>query len=117
MNSLKASGAKKIACAGGLFLNVKANKILREIEDIEEIFFYPAPDDEGSPVGAALQGYYEYCLREGITPNHIPVTKTYYGPSFSNDRIKEILLESNNVTNYKFDFYDDIDGAAGESSR
>ena len=114
MNSLNASGAKKIACAGGLFLNVKANKILREIEDIEEIFFYPAPDDEGSPVGAALQGYYEYCLREGITPNHIPVTKTYYGPSFSNDRIKEILLESNNVTNYKFDFYDDIDGTAGE---
>ena len=114
MNSVNASGAKKIACAGGLFLNVKANKILREIEDIEEIFFYPAPDDEGSPVGAALQGYYEYCLRDGITPNHIPVTKTYYGPSFSNDQIKEILLESNNVTNYKFDFYGDIDGVVGE---
>ena len=74
------------------------------MEGIEEIFFYPAPDDEGSPVGAALQGYYEYCLREGITPNHIPVTKTYYGPSFSNDQIKEILLESNNVTNVQIRF-------------
>ena len=55
MNSLNASGAKKIACAGGLFLNVKANKILREIEDIEEIFFYPAPDDEEYPVGALVK--------------------------------------------------------------
>ena len=43
-------------------------------------------------MGAALQGYYEYCLREGINPNQVPVTKTYYGPSFSNDQIKEILL-------------------------
>lgn len=113
-NALKISGTKRVACAGGLFLNVKANKILREMEGIDEIFFYPAPDDEGSPVGAALQGYYEYCCREGITPNHIPVTKTYYGPSFSNDQIKDILLDSNNVTNYKFDFYDDIDGITGE---
>jgi len=113
-NALRKSGANRVACAGGLFLNVKANKILREMEGIEDIFFYPAPDDEGSPVGAALQGYYEYCRREGIRPNHIPVTKTYYGPSFSNEQIKEILLDSNNVTNFKFDFYEDIDGTAGE---
>ena len=113
-NALKVSATKRVACAGGLFLNVKANKILREMEGIDEIFFYPAPDDEGSPVGAALQGYYEYCLREGIIPNHVPVTRTYYGPSFSNDQIKEILLGSNNVTKYKFDFYDDIDGVAGD---
>ena len=74
-----------------LFLNVKANKTPQRNGSIEDIFFYPAPDDEGSPVGAALQGYYEYCIREGITPEHISLTKTYYGPSFSNDEIKEIL--------------------------
>lgn len=115
-NALKATGARKVACAGGLFLNVKANKILREIEDIEEIFFYPAPDDEGSPVGAALQAYYEYCYRDGVSANHIPVTSTYYGSSFSNDQIKKILNESNKSSNknYQYDFYSDIDGTAGE---
>jgi carbamoyltransferase len=114
-NAVKISRAKKVACAGGLFLNVKANKILTEIEDIEEIFFYPAPDDEGSPVGAALQGYYEYCSRDGISAKHVPVTKTYYGPTFSNDQIKEILNESNKRSNnYKYDFNSDIDGVAGE---
>jgi carbamoyltransferase len=115
-NAINVSGAKKIACAGGLFLNVKANKILREIEGIEEIFFYPAPDDEGSPVGAALQGYYEYCRRDGVLPKNIPVTKTYYGSSFTNDQIQAVLDESNKNTNnnFKYDFHSDIDGIAGE---
>ena len=114
-NAIRATGATKVACAGGLFLNVKANKLLREMDDVEQIFFYPAPDDEGSPVGAALQGYYEYCIRDGISAEHVPIARTYYGPSFSNDQIKEILLKNNNHTGkWKYDFYDDIDGTAGE---
>jgi len=112
-NAVKVSDVNKVACAGGLFLNVKANKILRDI--VKEIFFYPAPDDEGSPVGAALQGYYEYCRRDGVSANHIPVTKTYYGPTFSNDQIKEILKEYNKGGgNCKYDLYGDIDGIVGE---
>jgi len=70
-NAIRLTDINNIACAGGMFLNVKVNKILRESKELKDIFFYPAPDDEGSPVGAALQGYYEYCLREGITPEHI----------------------------------------------
>src|ERR671920_1648419 len=97
----------------GLFLNVKANK-LREIEEVDDIFFYPAPDDEGSPVGAALQGYYEYCIREGTNPEHISLAETYYGPSYSNDEIKEILDSNNKDRKWKYDYYGDIDGSAGE---
>jgi carbamoyltransferase len=114
-NAVKLSGANMVACAGGLFLNIKANRILRNMEDVKEIFFYPAPDDEGSPVGAALQGYYDYCIREGISANHIPVTGTYYGPTFSSDQIKEILKEYNKGdSNCKYDFHSDIDGTVGE---
>ena len=97
----------------GLFLNVKANK-LREIEEVDDIFFYPAPDEEGSPVGAALQGYYEYCIREGTNPEHISLAETYYGPSYSNDEIKEILDSNNKDRKWKYDYYGDIDGSAGK---
>jgi carbamoyltransferase len=109
-NAIKATGLKKITCAGGLFLNVKANKLLREIEHVDDIFFYPAPDDEGSPVGAALQGYFEYCVREGINVEQVPLAETYYGPLYNNDEIKEIL----NCSKWKYDYYDDIDGSVGE---
>jgi carbamoyltransferase len=96
-NAIRSTGIHKVACSGGLFLNVKANKILGELQEVDDIFFYPASDDEGTPIGAALQGYYEYSAREGIRPEHVPVGEIYYGPSYSNDEIKEILdLATNN---------------------
>src|SRR5919108_1112723 len=49
-DSAKSTGTNKFAFAGGLFLNVKMNKIIREMEQVNAAFFYPAPDDEGSPV-------------------------------------------------------------------
>jgi carbamoyltransferase len=115
-NAIRSTGIHKVACSGGLFLNVKANKILRELQEVDDIFFYPAPDDEGTPIGAALQGYYEYSAREGIRPEHVPVGEIYYGPSYSNDEIKEILdlATNNNEKKWKYDYYDDIDGTTGE---
>ncbi len=109
-NSIRATGINKIACAGGIFMNVGANRIIREMEEVEDVFFYPAPGDDGSPVGAALQGYYEYCTREGVVPDKVPITHTYYGPSYDNDYGKEILANSK----LKYEYYDDIDGIAGE---
>ncbi|MFL6324767.1 MAG: carbamoyltransferase C-terminal domain-containing protein [Nitrososphaeraceae archaeon] len=115
-NAIRSTGIHKVACSGGLFLNVKANKILGELQEVDDIFFYPAPDDEGTPIGAALQGYYEYSAREGIRPEHVPVGEIYYGPSYSNDEIKEILdlATNNNEKKWKYDYYDDIDGTTGE---
>jgi carbamoyltransferase len=113
-HSIQSTAITKLACAGGLFLNVKVNKMIREMKQVDAVFYYPAPGDEGIPVGAALQGYYEYCVREGITPKQVPIGQTYYGPSFSNDSVKQILINNSNTGNYKYDFYGDIDGIVGE---
>ena len=47
--------AHKIACAGGIFLNVKANKRIREMPEVEDLFVYPAAGDDGTSVGAGLK--------------------------------------------------------------
>jgi carbamoyltransferase len=114
VNAIKLTGVNKIACAGGIFLNVKLNKLLRETPEIKETFFYPAPDDEGNAVGAALQGYYEYCLRDGIKPTHVPISQTYYGPSYDDEQVYDVLTSHLLNNNLKFDHYDDIDSLAGE---
>ena len=51
-NAIRLTDINNIACVGGMFLNVKVNKLLRESKVVKDIFFYPAPYDEGSPVGA-----------------------------------------------------------------
>jgi carbamoyltransferase len=56
-DAIQKTNIRKIACAGGLFLNVKANKLILEMPEVDDAFFYPACGDDGLPVGAALQCY------------------------------------------------------------
>jgi carbamoyltransferase len=46
--------ARRLGLAGGVFANVRLNRILAERLPIDEIFIYPAMGDEGLPAGGAL---------------------------------------------------------------
>jgi carbamoyltransferase len=51
---LERTGAKKLALAGGLFANVRLNRLLAETLPVEEVFIFPAMGDDGLSVGSAL---------------------------------------------------------------
>ena len=48
------TGARQLALAGGLFANVRLNRLLAESLPLDEVFIFPAMGDDGLPVGAAL---------------------------------------------------------------
>ncbi len=93
-NAIDYTGIHNVVCAGGSFLNVKANKALRELPEVDKIFFYPASDDGGTPVGAALEGYVKWSLQKNITPNIYPMEDIYYGQSFTDSEIETILIKT-----------------------
>jgi carbamoyltransferase len=111
-NAIDATGVHKLACAGGMFLNVKANKLIREMEIVENVFFYPAASDEGIPVGAALEGYYRFCEREGVIARKENLGPIYYGMEYSNDEIESVLKKTGWLQ--KAQFVDEIDNEVGE---
>src|SRR6516162_6828498 len=43
--------AKHLGVAGGVFANVRLNRVLAEQLDFEEIFVFPPMGDEGLPIG------------------------------------------------------------------
>jgi carbamoyltransferase len=51
---LKHHKARHLGLAGGIFANVRLNRVLAERLPIDEIFIFPAMGDEGMPVGGAL---------------------------------------------------------------
>jgi len=101
----------RIACAGGVFLNVKANKLIKESPDLVDAFFYPAAGDDGLPVGVALQCYHDFCKREGVKAEKLPLTDLYYGPEFDEDCVRNALKKEGLLTSAES--CSDIEDAVG----
>jgi carbamoyltransferase len=51
---LTRTGTRHLALGGSLFANVRLNRLLAEACPLDEIFIYPAMDDDGLAVGAGL---------------------------------------------------------------
>ena len=51
-NAVEEMGEKRIALAGGVFLNVKVNIRIREELGLDEVFIYPNDGDGGNAVGS-----------------------------------------------------------------
>ena len=87
------SGTTKIACAGGDFMNVKANWHVANLSEVEDIFITPSAGDESTSIGAAMQVYADYCLAHGMIPKKeiTPFGPLYLGPHANPDLIEESL--------------------------
>ena len=57
--SLKKTNTNYLVCGGGLFMNIKANKLISEIPKLKKVFFMPSSGDESLSIGSALHGYYK----------------------------------------------------------
>lgn len=78
---------RNVALAGGTFLNVKVNKLIRELPFVDEVFVHPHASDGGTAIGAALQLYHE---KTG-EPTVFKMTDAALGVEFSDDEIETSL--------------------------
>ncbi|WP_416898618.1 MAG: carbamoyltransferase C-terminal domain-containing protein [Minwuia sp.] len=52
-NCVQSTGIRRILCAGGVFMNVKANKLLSQLDCVDSFDVFPSCGDETLPFGAA----------------------------------------------------------------
>jgi carbamoyltransferase len=86
-NCIKATGVRKVALSGGLFMNVKLNKIIMQLPEVEELFVFPSCGDESNAMGGA---YYAYA-RHSDYRNMQPLADLYLGAEFSDEEIGEAI--------------------------
>ncbi len=83
--AVKKSGMSRIALAGGVAANVKANQRIHEVAGIKEIHVHQAMGDDGLALGAAMHA--AYINGEKVErPENV-----YFGPDFSDAEIVKIL--------------------------
>ncbi len=90
------TGMKNLCLAGGVALNCVGNgRILRE-GPFDDIWIQPAAGDAGGALGTALFIWYQL-LDHQRSDEHLDMQdNSWFGPRFSNDRIKK-FLDSNDV--------------------
>jgi carbamoyltransferase len=88
LHAIKKTGIHKVAGAGGVFMNVKANKVLMELPEIEDIFVFPSCSDETISIGAAYQVAADYHISQSESVQVAPIKDLYLGPEYSEKEIK-----------------------------
>jgi len=79
----------KIACAGGVFANVRINQKILEMPEVENLFIQPAMGDAGLALGAAILVDNE--LSKNSVDNKYSFANSYYGASYSEAEVNEFL--------------------------
>ncbi len=78
-NAILKTGIRRIVAGGGTFMNVGANKLIREMPQVEDFFPMPSSGDESTSIGAALWVYAQRILEAGQEPHIEPLGPLYLG--------------------------------------
>lgn len=93
-NGIDETGLKHVIMTGGVAQNIKANKLISELENLESLHIPPGPGDESISIGAAYKEFLELCGAEDI--RKIPHPKCgYFGPSFSKKDVDNAISKFN----------------------
>jgi len=87
-NAIRETGVARVACSGGVFMNVKANLALLAIPELENLYVFPSCGDESNSIGAACY------VAAGAGQAIEPLGPIYYGAQIT-DREVETALEAN----------------------
>jgi carbamoyltransferase len=101
--AIKITGIDNIYCGGGVFMNVKANMAIAELNSVRKINFLPSAGDESTPFGAV---YFLYKKLTGKDPK--PLGNVYLGMDFTNKEV-ETFLNNEKYKKYKIEFFEDIE--------
>jgi carbamoyltransferase len=96
---IKKTGISRIALAGGCFMNIKANKLIMELDSVEDIFVMPSCGDDSCAIGAAL---WEYSQAKQPQKQAIaPLQDLSWGLEFSAHQIEVTLAQYADKIVYK----------------
>ena len=78
----------KLALAGGVALNAKANMVIHYAKIFNDIFIFPAANDAGTPIGAAAW-VYEHVLGGKMKRQRLKTV--YLGPEYGDEEVRRVV--------------------------
>ncbi len=107
-NAVQSTGIRRIFTGGGVFMNVKLNKRIQEMREIDQAWFLPSCGDESNPLGAA----YARAVDLGILVK--PLTNLYLGVSYQREELASFIEQNRLGERYAVSEPTDIEEAIAE---
>jgi carbamoyltransferase len=112
-NAVAHTGIRRVACAGGVFMNVKMNMLLLDLEGIDDLFVFPSCGDESVSIGAAYKVYADYLRSSGRPITTAEIESIYLGPEFAGNAVRA-AVESFAVGRYHVQTPHDMDAVVAQ---
>jgi carbamoyltransferase len=109
-NCVRETGIERVALGGGIFMNVKANKLIMELPEVKDLFIYPSCGDETNAMGAA---YHFYAETEGVH-KMAPLRDLFLGSQTSNAEVEQTLRQFKFQSPVRFRRIDNIERKVAE---
>jgi len=100
------TGSKNLCMAGGVALNCTANAAVWKSGSFEKLYIQPAANDAGTALGAAFYIWNQIQHK----PRSFVMDHAYWGPSFSDEEIQNVLQKEN----VHFERRDDIESTTAQ---
>jgi carbamoyltransferase len=105
--TVRLTGSKRLALAGGVAMNCKANGLILEAGIVDDLVVQPAASDEGSALGAAVAAQ----LASAGEVRFVPMTNTDFGQGLDFAEIEQAL------TTFKLPYVPVVDPAEAAAER
>jgi carbamoyltransferase len=102
-SAVRETGIRRIACSGGVFMNVKANLAILELPEVEDMYVFPSCGDESNSIGAACWE----AARQGQAIE--PLGALYYGDPITDSEAEEAIEQASRRAGLRGDWIPDIE--------
>lgn len=108
--AIRETGISRIACGGGVFMNVKANLAILELPEVEDMYVFPSCGDESNSIGAA-------CWEAARVGEPVaPLKGMYFGDSISDQEAEDSLRQaSEQGSKLRFTWRPNIESTTAEA--
>ena len=104
---IEKTGIHDLALSGGVFMNVKMNQRIAEMEEVHSLHIMPSAADESTAIGAAYYGYLEFCKKNNISPAPKEMKDLYLGNSYTDNEIEKFLRAKNYYDKYQIEKFEE----------
>ncbi len=111
--AVKKTGISTVVMAGGVFMNVAANKRVLELPCVDKLFVFPSCGDDTTAIGAAYQVYADVCRDEGREIDIPPIEGFYLGDDFTDADVSITVDAARERFTFDAERVKDIDGETG----